>query len=69
MVDLVARNDRSLRLLQSSHDFLSVSDLSVESFHLVVIVGSCEGDLSDVVSCCVEAVGSVLSHVRIMVGG
>ena len=38
VIDLIAWNDWRLRLLESTHDLLSVSDFAVESFHLVVIV-------------------------------
>jgi len=37
VIDLIAWNDRRLRLLESTHDLFSVSDLAVESFHLVVV--------------------------------
>lgn len=36
VIDLIAWNDRRLRLLESTHDLFSVSDFAVESFHLVV---------------------------------
>ena len=37
VVDLVARNDRRLGLLEAAHDLFSVSDFSVEPFHFVVV--------------------------------
>ena len=38
VVDLVARNDRRLRLLEATHDLLSVTDFTVQAFHLVVVL-------------------------------
>lgn len=38
VVNLVAGDDWSFGLLESSHDFLSVADFTVEPFHLVVLV-------------------------------
>lgn len=55
MIDLVTRNDRCFEFLETPHHFLTVSDLSVQAFHFVVIVVSCESDLSNVVRCPVES--------------
>jgi len=37
LVNLVVGNDWGVGLLESTHDLLSVSDLSVEALHLVVV--------------------------------
>ena len=53
VIDLIAWNDRRLRLLESMHDLFSVSDFAVESFHLVVVPIALNPDAVDVlVSCC-----------------
>ena len=46
VVYLVARDDRRVGFLESSHDFLSVSDFSVEAFHLVVVSVALNGDVA-----------------------
>jgi hypothetical protein len=38
VVNLVARNDWSFRLPESSHDLLPVPDLTVEAFHHVLFM-------------------------------
>jgi len=63
MIYLIAGNDRRIGLLETPHDLLSISDLSVQAFHFVIIVRSCQVDLSYVVRYSVEPVCSVLSHV------
>jgi len=50
VVDLVARNDRGFGFLQATHDFLSISDFSVESLHLVIIHVTLDSDTPNVLS-------------------
>jgi len=37
VVDLIARNDRCVNLLESMHDLLSISNLTIEPLHLSII--------------------------------
>jgi hypothetical protein len=48
VIDSIAGNDRSIRYLETSHDLLSVSNLSVQPFHLVIVMISVESDVWNV---------------------
>ena len=69
VVDLIARQDWGVVALQATHNLLAVTDFSVQTFHLVVVLFTCEGNLAYVVGSRCGAVCLVLFHVRLMVSG
>ncbi len=48
MEGLIPLQDGRVGSLEASHDLLSVSDFTIEAFHLVIVDGTGEPDVSDV---------------------
>ena len=59
--------DRAVLCLEGTHDSLSVSDLTIEPFHLVVVMLARQSDVSNVDGAIDLLVSSVLPHVRIVI--
>ena len=68
VVNLIARNDRCVGFLESTHDFLSVADFPVESFHFVVVMFALNPDAVNMLGSGFKLMGVELFQVRFTVG-
>lgn len=66
--DLVTCQDWSIRFLESTHNFLSISDFAVQPLHFVIVVLASHGDLSNMLSASLMPLSPKLSPVSVLIG-